>query len=52
MFRLSRGVVSVVVWTRISVLEAQVDPGIQGLFLSQRIADAGCLQFPAFASLG
>jgi hypothetical protein len=29
MYRLSRGVVSVAVWTRISVLQAQVDPGIQ-----------------------
>src|SRR3981081_344827 len=30
MYRLSRGAVSVVVWSGISVLQAQVDPGIRG----------------------
>ena len=30
MYRLSRGAVSVVVWTGISALQAQVDPGVRG----------------------
>ena len=30
MYKLSHGVVSVVIWTGIGVLHAQVDPGIRG----------------------